>query len=97
MFRGRKGDHLTSSKAKNCTTPLKLDSFKQEFMSQIKCTGQSRLSSAVFIIEVSSKKILKVLYEEDFDPFNLGDLVIDNIKEYRDNPKFYVESQIGIS
>ncbi len=89
-------DHRKFLKKNSFSFPLFSDPSK-EFMSQIKCTGQSRLSSAVFIIEVSSKKILKVLYEEDFDPFNLGDLVIDNIKEYRDNPKFYVESQIGIS
>lgn len=65
-------------------------------MDVLKCRTKSRLSSALVIIDVASSKILRILYENDFDAFATKDTIVKEIQLYRKNPKSYIQSQIGI-
>jgi peroxiredoxin len=69
---------------------------KKAFMSQVKCIGQGRLATMLLLLDVSSGRVLKVWYEDDWDTFNTKDLIVDEMKEFRKDPASYVQSQIGI-
>jgi len=50
--------------------------------------------SALVIMDAKASKVLKVWYEETWDPFSIKDLIEDELKMYRRNPKQFVQSQI---
>ena len=52
--------------------------------------------SCLMMLDVKSEKVLKVWYENDWDAFTTKDLLVEEIKLYRDNPVSYIQSQIGI-
>jgi len=68
----------------------------RKLMDAVKCRADKRLMSSIFLLEVATNKILKIWYENDWDPFTTKDMVIEEVKAYRKNPKEYVQSQIGI-
>eukprot|EP01038_Epipyxis_sp_PR26KG_P015524 gene15524-20954_t len=75
--------------------PLLADTNKK-LMDAIRCRAHKRITSALVIIDVSSRKILKIWYEKDWDSATTRDLILDEITNYRRNPQHYVQSQIGI-
>ena len=88
-------DHRNYLKKNSVTFSLLADP-KKEFMSQLKCTGQNRLSMALVLLEASSSRVLKIWYENDWDTFNTKDLIVDEMTALRKDPRGYMESQIGI-
>ena len=41
--------------------------------------------------------IIRVLYQGSWDPYITKDLVVEEVEEYRKNPKAYMQRQVGIS
>eukprot|EP01036_Dinobryon_divergens_P031814 gene31814-41289_t len=76
-------------------TSIMSDPTKQ-FMDLTKCRTSSRLKSALFLVEAATGKVLKVWYEPDWDPLTTKDLLVEEITLYRQNPRFYLQSQLGI-
>jgi len=88
-------DHRKYLKKNSASFALLADPNKA-FMKLLKCTGQNRLAAALVLLEASSSRVLKIWYENDWDTFNTRDLIVDEVKSFRQNPRSYVESQIGI-
>jgi peroxiredoxin len=65
-------------------------------MDSIKCRASKRLVSALLLLEVSTGKVIKVWYENDWDALTTKDLLVDEMKVYRKNPVSYAQSQIGL-
>ena len=65
-------------------------------MDATKCRTPGRIMSCLMMLDVKSEKVLKVWYENDWDAFTTKDLLVEEIKLYRENPVSYIQSQIGI-
>ena len=65
-------------------------------MDSIKCRAHKRLSAGLFLLEARTGAVLKVWYEDDWDVMATKDLIQEEVLAYRQNPKSYIESQIGI-
>jgi hypothetical protein len=39
---------------------------------------------------------MQVWYDDRFDPYAMRDLIMDEMKAYRKDPKSFIRSQIGI-
>ena len=81
-------------KNKGINFPLLSDPQKK-FVESIKCKCKGSLASALFFIDVSNGMILRIWYENDFDPFAANDLVLDEIKNYRKDPDGFLRRQLG--
>eukprot|EP01041_Mallomonas_annulata_P005626 gene5626-11354_t len=88
-------DHRKFLKKNTLSFPLLADPTKA-FMDAAKCRAKNRLSSALLLLEASSGRVLKIWYENDWDVMTTKDMILEEIKEYRADPKMYVQSQIGI-
>lgn len=82
--------HYFKRKFSTCSDPTK------KFMDASKCRANKRLLSALMIMEISTGKILKVWYENDWDAFTTKDLLVDELRLYRKNPTLYAQNQIGL-
>ena len=65
-------------------------------MDFLKCRANKRIMSALLIVDLKSRKILKIWYENDWDPLTTKDLIVEEIESYRSSPQQYIQSQIGI-
>lgn len=66
------------------------------FMDSVKARTSRRITASLLFLDVKSGKVLKIWYENDWDAFSTKDLIVNEIKAYRSNPKAYVQMQIGI-
>jgi len=65
-------------------------------MGELKCRTDGRLSSLLLLLDPIRQSVLKVWYEGSWDVLQTKDLVMEEIQEYRANPRSYLQSQIGI-
>jgi len=68
----------------------------KKLMDVTKSRSSSRLRASLLLAEAASGKVLKVWYEPAWDPFTTKDLLVEELALYRKNPRFYLQSQVGI-
>jgi len=88
-------DHRKYVKKNKLSCTLLSDPSRQ-FMDAVKSRMPGRIMSSMMLLDVKSNKVLKIWYENDWDAFTTKDLLVEEIKAYRQNPVSYIQSQIGI-
>lgn len=68
---------------KNALSVTLLSDKSNKFTTYIKCRGDRRLLSALFLIDVKSQTLLKIWYQGEFDSFIVKDTVVAEMKKYR--------------
>jgi len=68
----------------------------KKFVDALKCRAKKRIMAGLFLIDVASCSVLKCWYQNDWDAFTTKDLIVEEITSYRQNPRQYIQSQIGI-
>jgi len=69
-----------------------LSDLTKTLVDALKCRGPKRLESVLFMLDVKSTSIVNVWYEADIDAATTKDLVVDEIKKYRQNPSEYIKT-----
>lgn len=65
-------------------------------MDELRCRGDDRIMSALGILDVKTGQVIRIWYEKDWDPSYTKDAILEELKEYRRNPKRYMERNKGI-
>lgn len=69
---------------------------KRILVDEVRCKTDMGMQSALILMDVESCQVLKVWYQNDWDVFTTRDLITDEIKMYRQDPREYMEAQIGL-
>jgi hypothetical protein len=67
----------------------------KRLMEGLKAKARGRLSSSLLLLETKTGRVLKIFYG-GYDVFSTADLLVEELREYRRDPKSFIQSQIGV-
>ena len=67
----------------------------KRLMESLKAKARGRLSSVLLLLETKTNRVLKIFYG-GYDVFSTADLLVEELREYRRDPKSFIQSQIGV-